>query len=285
MDVIGGLFGFLVFLFFVVGIPVMMGIKILDQYERGVILTLGKYTGTREPGLNIIIPVIQRMIKVDLRQVAYEIAPQEVMTKDNINIKVGAVVYYHVVDAAKAVLTVANYHMNAISKTQAVLRDIVGTTDMNTMLQNREAIASRVQELVEADVEAWGLQIDQILIQQIELPQEMVRAMAQRAVAERNREATIIASSAELEASKNVTKAAIIMSAVPGALRLRELQTIKDISSEQNEKIVIFMPAKGQDDHREFDPNKIKQMLEAVDKGDISTLAAIAATEVTAAAE
>jgi regulator of protease activity HflC (stomatin/prohibitin superfamily) len=198
------------------------------------------------------------------------------MTKDNINIKVGAVVYYRVTDAAMAVLGVQNYHANAISKTQAVLRDIVGTSDMNSILQSREEIAGRVRELVEKDVETWGLQIDQILMQQIELPQDMIRAMAQRAVAERNREATIIASSAELEASKNVTKAAIIMSAVPGALRLRELQTIKDISGENNEKIVVFLPGKSQDSAMDFDADRIKMMLEAVEGGDISAIAAAA---------
>jgi regulator of protease activity HflC (stomatin/prohibitin superfamily) len=272
---------FLVFVFFVLFV-FLPCVKIIKQYEKGVVLRWGKYQKTVDAGLTVVLPYFgyQQLIRVDTRQVAFEISPQEVMTKDNINIKVGAVVYYRVTDAVKAVLGVQNYNANAISKTQAVLRDIVGTSDMNTILQSREEIASRVRELVEKDVENWGLQIDQILMQQIELPQDMVRAMAQKAVAERNREATIIASSAELEASKNVTKAAIIMSAVPGALRLRELQTIKDISSENNEKIIIFMPAKSQDDGVAFDPDRIKVMLDAVDKGDISAIAAVAATQV-----
>jgi regulator of protease activity HflC (stomatin/prohibitin superfamily) len=277
--VLGGL-GVLFFLFVLFILFVILPcVKIIKQYEKGVILRWGRYQRTAEAGLTLVFPYFayQQLIRVDIRQVAFEIAPQEVMTKDNINIKVGAVVYYRVTDAAKAVLGVQNYNANAISKTQAVLRDIVGTSDMNTILQNREEIAGRVRELVEKDVETWGLQIDQILMQQIELPSDMVRAMAQKAVAERNREATIIASSAELEASKNVTKAAIIMSAVPGAIRLRELQTIKDISSEQNEKIIIFMPAKSQEDGMAFDPERIKVMLDAVDKGDISAIAAVAA--------
>jgi regulator of protease activity HflC (stomatin/prohibitin superfamily) len=279
MEVILGGLGtlFILFVFFMLFV-VLPCVKIIKQYERGVILRWGKYQKTVEAGLTVVFPYFsyQQLIRVDTRQVAFEIAPQEVMTKDNINIKVGAVVYYRVTDAPKAVLGVQNYHANAISKTQAVLRDIVGTSDMNTILQSREEIAGRVRELVEKDVETWGLQIDQILMQQIELPQDMIRAMAQRAVAERNREATIIASSAELEASKNVTKAAIIMSAVPGALRLRELQTIKDISSENNEKIVIFMPGNPQSASLEFDPQRIKMMLEAVESGDVSAIAAAA---------
>lgn len=281
MDIAGVLGGLGILFFLFVGfllLVVLPCVKIIKQYERGVILRWGRYQKTVDAGLTIVFPYFayQQLIRVDIRQVAFEIAPQEVMTKDNINIKVGAVVYYRVTDAAKAVLGVQNYNANAISKTQAVLRDIVGTSDMNSILQSREEIAGRVRELVEKDVETWGLEIDQILMQQIELPNDMVRAMAQKAVAERNREATIIASSAELEASKNVTKAAIIMSAVPGAIRLRELQTIKDISSEQNEKIIIFMPAKSQEDGLEFDPKRIAQMLEAVDNGDISAIAAAA---------
>jgi regulator of protease activity HflC (stomatin/prohibitin superfamily) len=283
VDILLGLCGTGFFIvIFVVLFLVLPCVKIIKQYERGVILRWGRYQKTVDAGLTLVFPYFayQQLIRVDIRQVAFEIAPQEVMTKDNINIKVGAVVYYRVTDAAKAVLGVQNYNANAISKTQAVLRDIVGTSDMNSILQSREEIADRVRELVEKDVETWGLQIDQILMQQIELPNDMVRAMAQKAVAERNREATIIASSAELEASKNVTKAAIIMSAVPGAIRLRELQTIKDISSEQNEKIIIFMPAKSQEDGLAFDPERIKIMLDAVDKGDISAIAAAAAGQV-----
>jgi regulator of protease activity HflC (stomatin/prohibitin superfamily) len=286
MGIVLGFLGFMfLFVMFVLLFLVLPCVKIIKQYERGVILRWGRYQKTADAGLTIVFPYFsyQQLIRVDIRQVAFEIAPQEVMTKDNINIKVGAVVYYRVTDAAKAVLGVQNYNANAISKTQAVLRDIVGTSDMNTILQSREEIAGRVRELVELDVENWGLQIDQILMQQIELPGDMVRAMAQKAVAERNREATIIASSAELEASKNVTKAAIIMSAVPGAIRLRELQTIKDISSEQNQKIVIFMPAKAQDEGLAFDPERIKLMLDAVDKGDISAIAAAAVGQAPAA--
>jgi regulator of protease activity HflC (stomatin/prohibitin superfamily) len=277
MDAILGGLGILFVLFVLFLLFVILPcVKIIKQYEKGVVLRWGRYQKTVDAGLTLVFPYFayQQLIRVDIRQVAFEIPPQEVMTKDNINIKVGAVVYYRVTDAQKAVLGVQNYNANAISKTQAVLRDIVGTSDMNTILQNREEIASRVRELVEKDVETWGLQIDQILMQQIELPADMVRAMAQKAVAERNREATIIASSAELEASKNVTKAAIIMSAVPGAIRLRELQTIKDISSEQNEKIVVFMPARSQEEVVEFDPERIRLMLDAVEKGDISAIAA-----------
>jgi len=215
---------------------------IVKQYESMVLLRFGKFHGVKTPGLRIWFPIFDTATRVDTRIVAREVKPQEVMTKDNINIKVSAVTYYRVIDARAAVLNVQNYDFNAVSKTMAVLRDVIGHHDMNEILQSREAIAQSVAHQVEEDVKAWGLNIEQLLIQQIELPAEMVRAMAQRAVAERNRESVIIASTAEVEASKNVAKAALTLNVVPGALRLRELQTIKDISSEKNEKVIIFMP-------------------------------------------
>ena len=270
--------GFFVFLILCGLTLIPLCIKAIQQYERGVILRWGQYEKTVEPGLRIIFPFFgyQKLVRVDIRQIAYEIAPQEVMTKDNINIKVGAVVYYRVTDPSKAILDIQNYHLSAISKTQAVLRDIVGTSDMNTILQSREAIAARVKDLVEADVEMWGLRIDQILIQQIELPADMVRAMAQQAVAQRNKEATITAANAELEASKAITKAAVVMSVVPGALRLRELQTIKDISSEKNEKIVIFMPANNNGSDQ-LNAEQAQNFLNLLEKNpDINEIAAAA---------
>ena len=270
--------GFFVFLILCGLTLIPLCIKVIQQYERGVILRWGQYEKTVEPGLRIIFPFFgyQKLVRVDIRQIAYEIAPQEVMTKDNINIKVGAVVYYRVTDPSKAILDIQNYHLSAISKTQAVLRDIVGTSDMNTILQSREAIAARVKDLVEADVEMWGLRIDQILIQQIELPADMVRAMAQQAVAQRNKEATITAANAELEASKAITKAAVVMSVVPGALRLRELQTIKDISSEKNEKIVIFMPANNNGSDQ-LNAEQAQNFLNLLEKNpDINEIAAAA---------
>ncbi|MCL2492183.1 MAG: SPFH domain-containing protein [Coriobacteriia bacterium] len=216
---------------------------IVKQYESMVLLRFGKFHSVKTPGLRIWFPIIDTATRVDTRIVAREVKPQEVMTKDNINIKVSAVTYYRVIDARAAVLNVQNYDFNAVSKTMAVLRDVIGHHDMNEILQSREAIAQSVAHQVEEDVKAWGLNIEQLLIQQIELPAEMVRAMAQRAVAERNRESVVIASTAEVEASRNVAKAALTLNAVPGALRLRELQTIKDISSEKNEKVIIFMPS------------------------------------------
>ena len=271
--------GFFVFLILCGLTLIPLCIKAIQQYERGVILRWGQYEKTVEPGLRIIFPFFgyQKLVRVDIRQIAYEIAPQEVMTKDNINIKVGAVVYYRVTDPSKAILDIQNYHLSAISKTQAVLRDIVGTSDMNTILQSREAIAARVKDLVEADVEMWGLRIDQILIQQIELPADMVRAMAQQAVAQRNKEATITAANAELEASKAITKAAVVMSVVPGALRLRELQTIKDISSEKNEKIVIFMPAANNNGYDQLNAEQAQNFLNLLEKNpNINQIAAAA---------
>jgi len=228
-------------IFIIVG-SALIRFTIVKQYESMVLLRFGKFHGVKTPGLRVWFPIFDTATRVDTRIVAREVKPQEVMTKDNINIKVSAVTYYRVIDARAAVLNVQNYDFNAVSKTMAVLRDVIGHHDMNEILQSREAIAQSVAHQVEEDVKAWGLNIEQLLIQQIELPAEMVRAMAQRAVAERNRESVIIASTAEVEASRNVAKAALTLNVVPGALRLRELQTIKDISSEKNEKVIIFMP-------------------------------------------
>ena len=244
---IAGIFLIIVIVLMVIA-SALIRLTIVKQYESMVLLRFGKFHGVKTPGLRVWFPIFDTAIRVDTRIVAREVKPQEVMTKDNINIKVSAVTYYRVIDARAAVLNVQNYDFNAVSKTMAVLRDVIGHHDMNEILQQREAIAQSVAHQVEEDVKAWGLIIEQLLIQQIELPAEMVRAMAQRAVAERNRESVIIASTAEVEASRNVAKAALTLNAVPGALRLRELQTIKDISTDKNEKVIIFMPSNSSSD-------------------------------------
>ena len=222
---------------------VVSGIKVLFEYERGVVFTLGKYSSTRNPGLTIIIPVIQSMRKVDMRIKTAEIPRQEVMTKDNIPMLVNAVVYFRVVNPADAIIKIEDYVFAVRQYTQAALRDVIGNAEMDFVLTERERIAESIKEIVDAETIGWGVDIESIKIQEVELPAEMKRAMAKQAEAERERRAMIIASQGELSASDNLRQAAENLSKSRGALHLRTLQTIRDIAADPSEKIVIFLPS------------------------------------------
>ena len=233
---IGGLI-FLVFFF------LLRGIRVIPEYERGVIFTLGKFTGIRGPGLNFIVPIIQQIRRVDMRLATAEVPRQEVMTKDNIPMLVNAVVYFKVIDPEAVIIKIEDYIFAIRQYTQAALRDVIGNNDMDTVLMERLQIAEAIREIVDTETSDWGVDIESIKIQELELPAEMKRAMARQAEAERERRATIIASQGELEASKNLRAAAEELSASPGALHLRTLQTIRDIASDPSEKMVLFLPS------------------------------------------
>lgn len=217
--------------------------KVIPEYERGVMFTLGKFTGIRNPGLTLIFPIIQRMQRVDMRLATAEVPRQEVMTKDNIPMLVNAVVYFRVIDPEAVIIKIEDYIFAIRQYTQAALRDVIGNNEMDTVLMERLEIAEAIREIVDTETSDWGVDIVSIKIQEMELPAEMKRAMARQAEAERERRATVIASQGELEASKNLRIAAEEMSASPGALHLRTLQTIRDISSDPSEKIVLFVPS------------------------------------------
>ncbi len=231
------------FLIFVVVFFLIQGIKVIPEYERGVIFTLGKFTGVRKPGLSILIPVIQKMQRVDMRLAPAEVPRQEVMTKDNIPMLVNAVVYFKVIDPEAVIIKIEDYIFAIRQYTQAALRDVIGNNEMDTVLMERLQIAEAIREIVDAETSDWGVDIESIKIQELELPAEMKRAMARQAEAERERRATIIASQGELEASKNLRAAADELASSPGALHLRTLQTIRDISSDPSEKIVMLVPS------------------------------------------
>jgi regulator of protease activity HflC (stomatin/prohibitin superfamily) len=226
----------------VVGV-IIRGIRLLYEYERGVIFTLGKYTGTRQPGLTIVIPVIQSMRKVDMRIKTAEIPRQEVMTRDNIPMLVNAVVYFKVVKPEEAIIKIEDYAFAIRQYTQAALRDVIGNSEMDFVLTERESIAEDIKEIVDAETDGWGIDVESIKIQEVELPAEMKRAMAQQAEAERERRAVVINSMGELEASRNLQKAAQALSESPGAMHLRTLQTIRAIAADPSEKIVLFIPS------------------------------------------
>ena len=228
---------------FVVFILIVRGIRLLYEYERGVVFTLGKFSGTRDPGLNIIIPIFQNMQTVDMRIKTAEIPRQEVMTKDNIPMLVNAVVYFKVVKPEDAIIKIEDYAFAIRQYTQAALRDIVGNSEMDFVLTEREQIAQSIKEIVDSETDGWGIDVESIKIQELELPAEMKRAMAQQAEAERERRAVIINSKGELEASRNLQKAAKNLAESEGAMHLRTLQTIRAIAADPSEKIVLFVPS------------------------------------------
>lgn len=240
MEAFGG-FGF--FLILVIVIFILAGIKIINQYERGVVLTLGRYTGIRNPGLRVVVPIFQQLTKVDVRSTPVDVPSQEVITKDNVTIKVDAVVYFRVVDAAKAVLETNNYLYATSQFAQAALRDVVGNVEMDSLLSQREEISQEIKRIVDSETDKWGIDVENVKIQNIELPQDMKRAMAKQAEAERERRAVIISAAAEKAAAREVAEAAHTLAQVPGGMGIRTLQTLEKISVEPSQKTLFVLPA------------------------------------------
>ena len=233
---------FIIVIFLILVMLFISGIRIIRQYERGVILTLGKYTGTRNPGLNIIIPVIKTMIKVDVRSTPVDIPKQEVITKDNVTVGVDAVVYFRVIDPAKAVLETTNYSYATAQFAQAALRDVVGNVELDEVLAKREQISAQIKQIVDAETDKWGIDVENVKIQNIELPQDMKRAMAKQAEAERERRANIINADGEKLAAQTLADAAKLLSDSPGAINLRTLNTLERISTEPSQKTMFLFP-------------------------------------------
>lgn len=235
--------GFTVFILLIILAVIISGIKIIKQYERGVILTLGRYTGTRNPGLRIVIPAIQQITKVDVRSTPVDVPSQEVITKDNVTIKVDAVVYFRVVDAARAVLETNNYVYATSQFAQAALRDVVGNVELDGVLSQREEISQEIKRIVDTETDKWGIDVENVKIQNIELPQDMKRAMAKQAEAERERRAVIISAAAEKAAAREVAEAAAMLASVPGGMGIRTLQTLEKMAVEPSQKTVFVLPA------------------------------------------
>lgn len=225
--------------FVVLVVFLLSGIKIINQYERGVVLTLGKFTGIREPGLKYVFPVIQRMIKVDIRTNTIDIPKQEVITKDNVTIGVDAVVYFNVANAEKAILEISNYIYATSQFAQAALRDVSGNVELDALLGKRDEISQQIKQIVDVETEKWGINIDSVKVQNIELPQDMKRAMAKQAEAERERRAKIIAAEGEQMSATKLGEAADIIAAHPIALQLRNLQVMTEIAVEKNSTIIF----------------------------------------------
>lgn len=226
-----------------IAVFVLSGIKIINQYERGVVLTLGRYTGIRQPGLRVVVPVFQRLIKVDVRSTPIDVPKQEIITKDNVTVGVDAVVYLRVVEASRAVLETTNYVYATSQFAQAALRDVTGNADLDELLSKREEISQKIKEIVDAETEKWGIDVENVKIQNIELPQDMKRAMAKQAEAERERRAVIITAEGEKAAAQAVADAATILAKTNGGISIRTLQTLEKISVEPSQKTVVLLPA------------------------------------------
>ncbi len=218
-------------------------IKILNEYERGVIFRLGRVLGSpKGPGLILLIPIIDRMTKVSLRTVVLDIPPQDVITRDNVTIKVNAVVYFRVIDPRKAIIDVENYLYATSQLAQTTLRSVLGQAELDDLLSHREQLNEKLQEILDTHTESWGIKVSNVEVKNVDLPQEMQRAIARQAEAERERRAKIIGAEGEFQASAKLSEASDILSRNPMALQLRYLQTLIEISTEKNSTIIFPIP-------------------------------------------
>ncbi len=221
---------------------VAAGVRIINQYENGVVFRLGRLIGTRQPGLNIIIPVIDRLVIVDMRTVARDVPPQDVITRDNVSVKVNAVVYFRVMNPRRAVVEVENYHYATSQLSQTTLRSVLGQVDLDALLAEREKLNQQLQEILDKHTDPWGIKVSAVEVKHVDLPVEMQRAMAKQAEAEREKRAKIIHAEGEFLAATNLARAAEEVGKHPITLQLRYLQTLTEIASEKNSTIVFPLP-------------------------------------------
>ncbi|OGS59786.1 MAG: hypothetical protein A3J79_10420 [Elusimicrobia bacterium RIFOXYB2_FULL_62_6] len=226
----------------IVIVIVFTSIKVLNEYERGVVLTLGRFTGVKGPGLIFIIPGIQQVFRMSTRVVVMDVPPQDVITRDNISVKVNAVIYFRVVNPQTAVLNVENYMYATSQLAQTTLRSVLGQQELDDLLANRDKINKNLQEILDQHTEPWGIKISSVEVKNVDLPQEMQRAIAKQAEAERERRAKVIHAEGEFQASQKLADAAQIMNTQPVAIQLRYLQTLSEISIEKNSTIIFPVP-------------------------------------------
>lgn len=217
-------------------------VRIAREYERGVIFRLGRLIGLKGPGLFLLIPVIDKMVRVDLRTITLNVPPQEVITKDNVTVKVTAVAYFRVVDASRAIVQVENFLVATSQIAQTTLRSVLGQADLDQLLAERDAINERLQVIIDQQTEPWGVKVSVVEVKDVELPQTMQRALARQAEAERERRAKIIAAEGELQASEKLQQAASVMAREPITLQLRYLQTMSEIASERTSTLILPLP-------------------------------------------
>lgn len=228
--------------FIIIGVILLISIRQVNQYERGVKFQLGKFVRIVEPGWRLIVPIFQSMTKVDTRVKAVDVPLQEAITKDNVSAKINAVIYYRVTDVAKATLEVENFWYAVNQLAQTTMRNVVGEMELDQLLANRDAAAQRIREIVDAATDMWGIQVGSVDLKDIVLPEDMQRVIARQAEAEREKRAVIIKAAGEVEAAQNIATAARMLSDAPGALHLRTLSTINDLSSDQSNTVIFAVP-------------------------------------------
>ena len=230
------------FLFVLVIIFVASAVRILPEYERGVLFRLGRLAGVRGPGLFFIIPGIDRLVRVSLRTVAFDVPPQDVITHDNVTVKVSAVIYFRVLEPQKSIVEVENYLYATSQLSQTTLRSVLGQVDLDELLANREKINQELQQILDRHTGPWGVKVANVEVKNIDLPQEMQRAIAKQAEAERERRAKVIHAEGELQASEKLAQAATVLAAEPTSLQLRYLQTLTEIAAEKNSTTIFPVP-------------------------------------------
>jgi len=232
----------LAFLLFLIISFLIAAIRILNEYERGVIFRLGRVIKTKGPGLIILIPIIDKMKKVDLRIVTLDVQPQDIITRDNVSVKVSAVVYFRVLDSRKAIIEVENFLFATSQLAQTTLRSVCGQAELDELLSERDKINTQIQEILDLDTEPWGIKVSKVEVKEIDLPDEMKRAMAKQAEAERERRSKVINAEGEFQAAKRLADAANIIHKAPAALQLRYLQTLREVATENNSTTLFPIP-------------------------------------------
>lgn len=232
-----------IILFFIV-IILANSIRILKEYERGVVFRLGRVigSGAKGPGIIILVPFIDKMVRVTLRTVVFDVPPQDIITKDNVSLKVNAVVYFRVVDPEKSVIDIENYLFATSQLSQTTLRSVLGQSELDDLLSKRDKINVQLQQIIDTHTEPWGVKVSNVEVKQIDLPQEMQRAMAKQAEAERERRAKVISAEGEFQAAQKLTDAAKVLSEQPSSLTLRYLQTLREIATENNSTTIFPIP-------------------------------------------
>lgn len=220
----------------------LSSVKQINEYQRGVKYTLGKFSKIMEPGLNLVLPIFQSYDKVDIRTRAVDVPEQEAITKDNISVKINAVIYYKIFDASKAVLAVQDYYYAVSQLAQTTMRNVVGSVTLDELLGEREKLSNQICQIIDEATDPWGIKVENVELKDVALPEEMKRVIAKAAEAEREKQAVITKAQGEVEASKNLAIAAQTMASVPGALHLRTLSTINDVSSDQSNTIIFAIP-------------------------------------------
>ena len=226
----------------IVVITLLRSIVQIDEYERGVKFTCGKFSSIMEPGWNVVLPIFQSYKKIDIRTKAVDVPEQDAITKDNVSVRINAVIYYKIFDASKAILEVENFYYAVSQLAQTTMRNVVGSVSLNELLGEREKISVEICKIIDEATDPWGIKVENVELKDVSLPEEMKRVIARAAEAEREKEAILTKAKGEVEASKNLAIAAETMSSTPGALHLRTLSTINDISSDQSNTIIFCLP-------------------------------------------